>query len=267
MISKIRIHMKRIASCSLIALSLAVGLAANETPSETIDLFNGRDLDGWQVVVGDSGFVDDQSVFQVVDGAVHVYKDAIDGSEQPFGYLLSEDEYSDYRLSLEYKWGRKKFPPRGGFEDVRDAGVCYHVQAPFVIWPTSAECQIQEGDTGDVWVIKVRATSTVHPEIMNYWPADEGGVKLTKGGGSDEYQRFLRSYCYEQPGWNRVELVIRGDHATYIINGRVANRVSDLKRWDESSSSWQALDRGRILLQAEGAEIFYRNVTLQPLGD
>jgi len=258
--------MNRLISSILIGWSLvSAGLAADNAAADATPLFNGRDLEGWQVVVGDNGVVPNQDIFHVTDGMLHAYKNAADGSDQPFGYLLSIAEYADYRLTLEYKWGVKKFAPRGGPDDVRDAGVCYHVHGPFVIWPTSVECQIQEGDTGDVWAINTRATSTVHPDNMNFWSLENGAVEQTKGDKPKGYQRFLRSYYYEQPGWNRIELIVRGDSATYLINGHVANRVTNLKQWDDATASWQALTKGKILLQAEGAEIFYRNVTIQPL--
>jgi hypothetical protein len=258
--------MKRFICGTLFAWSMVcAGRAADDLPGKTLPLFNGRNLDGWEVVVGDKGVVANQNLVQVVDGVIHVYKDAVDGSEQPFGYLLTIAEYGEYRLSLEYKWGTKKFAPRADADTVRDAGVCYHVRAPLEIWPTSVECQIQEGDTGDVWAIHTQVTSTIHSDIMNYCPAEDGGIETTRGDDPRGYRRFLRSYCYEQPGWNRVELIVSGDRATYLVNGHVANRVTKLKSWDEATASWQPLTKGKILLQAEGAEIFYRNVTIQPL--
>jgi Domain of Unknown Function (DUF1080) len=241
-------------------------LPAAETAAAVTPLFNGRNLDGWYVYLQDRPAGAPQDIVQVNDGVIHLYKDAAATTPQPFGYLITNAEYSDYHLTLEYQWGRKKFAPRAGADTVRDAGVCYHVLAPDVIWPTSVECQIQEGDTGDVWLIHTRATSHVHRDNMNSWTVGQpGGVDLTKGDNPTGYQRFLRSYCYEQPGWNRVELIVRGDTATYLVNGHIANRVTGLKHWDAAAASWQPLTKGKILLQAEGAEIFYRNITLQPL--
>lgn len=258
--------MQRFTGIILLGLSVVGAVpAADDLTGAATPLFNGRDLEGWEVIVGDQGVVAKQDIFQVTDGVLHAYKDAAAGSEQPFGYLLSAAEYGDFRLSLEYMWGDKKFAPRAEADTVRDAGVCYHVRGPFVIWPTSVECQIQEGDTGDVWAIHTQVTSTVHSDIMNYWPAENGGVEVTKGDDPKGYRRFLRSYCYEQPGWNRIELIVRGDSATYVINGHVANRVTRLKFWDEATASWLPLTKGKILLQAEGAEVFYRNVTIAPL--
>ena len=60
-------------------------------------------------------------------------------------------------------------------------------------------------------------------------------------------------------------LVVRGDRASYYVNGHLVNEVTQLKQWNDAAKEWQPLTKGRILLQAEGAEIFYRNVTLQPL--
>lgn len=259
----------RVALLGLLGSLLTPGLTpAAEAPDAAapVPLFNGRNLDGWRVFLPDQAPAAKQNVFQVTDGMIHVYNEAVAGSKQPFGYLITSAEHADYRLALEYRWGPNKFAPRADVDTVRDAGVCYHVLAPDEIWPTSVECQIQEGDTGDAWLIHTRATSHVHPDNMNYWTLDQtSGVELTKGDNPRGYQRFLRSYSYEQPGWNRIELIVRGDSATYVVNGHVANRVTGLKHWDAASASWQPLTKGRILLQAEGAEIFYRNITLLPL--
>jgi hypothetical protein len=58
---------------------------------------------------------------------------------------------------------------------------------------------------------------------------------------------------------------VRGDTATYIVNGFVNMRVTDLKRWDAATETWLPLDHGRIALQAEYAELFYRNIRIRPL--
>jgi hypothetical protein len=47
------------------------------------------------------------------------------------------------------------------------------------------------------------------------------------------------------------------------VNGRRVNAASDIETDD--GDGWGALSRGRIALQAEGAEVFYRNVQIRPL--
>src|SRR5205823_12491249 len=77
---------------------------------------------------------------------------------QDFGYLATGREYSNYHVRLRYRWGQKRFVPRA--QDKRDAGLLYHFQGPDVIWPRSVESQIQEGDTGDIFLVSGTGTST-----------------------------------------------------------------------------------------------------------
>lgn len=245
---------------------LAFVPAITATDPSAVSLFNGRDLAGWSVFLDGRPPGEPQDIVQVSDGLIHFYRDAPEGSPQPMGYLITQAEYADYRLTLEYRWGSKKLAPRAEPDVARDSGLCFHVQAPDKIWPVSMECQIQEGDTGDAWLIQTRATSRVHPDTQGYWPPKlAGGQEVTKGEKPGVYRRFIRYYSHEQPGWNRVEVIVRGDRATFLVNGRQVNEVTAMKRWDEASGTWQPLTRGKILLQAEGAEILYRNLTLEPL--
>src|SRR6476620_5421878 len=86
-------------------------------------LSNGKDLDGWHVVIG-PGRADTNHWIQVHGGMIHMYKDSIQGSKQPSGYIVSSNEYSNYHLKLEYKWGEKRFGDRSNSR--RDAGILYH---------------------------------------------------------------------------------------------------------------------------------------------
>lgn len=264
------VRMVTLTSCIVMLLLVGLGLsgsgAAQTANVNRQSLFNGRNLDGWEVhIEGRTGPVAEQTVFQVRDGQIHVYRDDAAGSHQPFAMLVTKEEYSDYRLTLEYRWGEKKFEPRAGRGMPRDAGVCYHVQGPIEIWPVSVECQIQEGDTGDIWAIKTQVTSTEHPDTRGFWDPAQGGVEVTRGTVPLAYHRFIRRAYMEREGWNHVEVIVRGDEATHIINGEVVNRALRMKYYDEATRTWQPLTRGRILLQAEGAELFYRNVELTPL--
>src|SRR2546430_6468708 len=72
-------------------------------------LFNGQNIDGWYIVLGKNRTNDPNHLVRVENGAIHMYKDAADGSPQPAGYVATEKEYSNYHLRLEYKWGAKRF--------------------------------------------------------------------------------------------------------------------------------------------------------------
>lgn len=247
---------------SLTCITCTAAWADAELPAE-IRLFNGKDLEGWRVLEGGrskatNGEADD-AIFVVKQEVIHVYPTQTDDTQQDFAALVTEAEYENYVLTLQYKWGDKKFAPRNN--SVRDAGLIFHVCNTEVFWPHGMECQIQEGDTGDIWALGTQVTSTVSGHVRNY---DAKGKRHTRGK-ENFYGRFHRSYCWEQPGWNQLEIMVEGDHAIYKVNGHVVNEAIDMRRWDEASSSWQPLTHGPIALQAEGAEIFYREIVLEPL--
>jgi hypothetical protein len=227
-------------------------------------LFNGRNLDGWSAHYASKtapGAPPPAQFFDVENGVIHVYRDETAGSEQPNAYLLSNAEHRDYKLSLEYRWGEKKFAPRLNL--VRDSGLLYHVHRQREAdWPASIESQIQEGDTGDLWVISARASSFLDPKVRRFTLPENGGVPLTLGDNG-KFERVRHGRVNEYPGWNTVEIIVKGDRAMHIVNGVPNLRVHDMKSWD--AGNWLKLDHGRIALQAEGAEVFYRNVRIRPL--
>jgi hypothetical protein len=257
-----------IAACIIAAWTMAGAATAAETSPAWKPIFNGRNLDGWSVQYASKTPADAPpaaSIFRVENGEIHAYPTQAAGSEQPNAVLVTTSDHRDYRLSLEYKWGEKKFPPR--LDHVRDAGLLYNVHRDRPAdWPAAIESQIQEGDTGDLWAVSARASSFIDPKSQRYALPENGGVAITVGN-EGKFERVRHGRVNEYPGWNTVEVIVRGDRATHIVNGVVNMRASDLKSWDATSNSWVPLNHGRIALQAESAEIFYRNIRIRPLTD
>ncbi len=217
-------------SWTVLWLVLLIGAPMAHGQGTTRSLFNGKDLSGWSIFIshkdGADPRTDPKGVFQVEDGVIHV-------SGEEFGCLTTKDEYENYRLKLEVKWGDKKWPPR--LNDRRDSGILVHCVGPEKIWTKSIECQIQEHDFGDFHLV---SGTTI-----------EVGGKVRK-------DRIIKTKDAEKPNgeWNTVEVVCDGDKITNIVNGVVVNEGTKASE-----------TRGRILLQSEGAEVFYRNVELTPL--
>jgi len=208
-------------------------LARASRPPKTVRLFNGRDFSGWYTFIeGDGRNNDPDRIFTIeAGGVIHVLG-------KKMGYLGTEKEYSNYRLSLEFKWGEKKWPPHEN--EPRDAGVLYHCVGPDKVWMKSVECQIEEGDCGDVWLT-----------------GGEGGApSLTVKGKKYTGGRVIKFADYEKPKgeWNQVTVVADGDKIQHYINGKLNMEGSE-----------SSLTSGKINLQSEGAEIYYRNVTLTAL--
>ncbi|MEY2465592.1 MAG: hypothetical protein QOD03_113, partial [Verrucomicrobiota bacterium] len=192
-------------------------------------LFDGKSLKGWHVFLKDRNAVvsDTNHLVQVHEGEIQFYKDAEAGRSQPSGCVMTDKEFSNYHLRLEYKWGEKKFSSRPNAR--RNSGLLYHCGADKV-WPDSVQCQIQEEDTGDLFALSTRVTSSVDPATTNAIPVFlEGGVLLDQGAFGTNV-RFIRNPMNEHAGWNTVEIIVRGDSATHIVNGKVNNRCSNIRQ-------------------------------------
>jgi hypothetical protein len=259
-----------------VAISVAIILVASNAvgakPSGKNDwrpLFNGKDLSGWHVILTpDKKGIDPERVFQVHEGVIHVYRDVPQGAKVPIGYLASDDSYSWYHLRLEFRWIGKRFGHR--ITMPRDAGVLYHAGAEKKVWPRSIECQIQEGDVGDCFTVNgTQVQTTVDPEVLKtglrrYLPAEDGGVDGVWGGPS--VSRIVKSATHEVDGWNTVEVIVRGDEeAIHRINGHEVFRARNLQHLDADELSWVPLKFGHLLLQAEYAEVQYRNLQIKPI--
>lgn len=226
-------------------------------------LFNGRDLSGWYTFVDGKRNHDPQAIVQVRDGVVHMYRDTPAGAPVPYAYIATEAEYEEYDFRFEYRWGVKKFGERVNAK--RDAGLIYHFVGEDKIWPRGIECQVQEEDTGDIYVVLAQVSSTVAPGTRIYKAPGDGGVPVTIGGAK-QIARIQKSRTLEKPEWNKVEVRVRRGAGTHLVNGEENAAWTDLRQPESASSErFVPLNRGRLLLQAEGAEIMYRNIEIREI--
>lgn len=226
-------------------------------------LFNGKTLDGWKVVLqGHKPGEDPEKIFQPVNEELHVYRDTPAGKKMPFGVILSDDSFSEYRFRFEYRWGEKKFAPRQNV--IRDAGLLFHVVGPEKIWPMSVECQVQEGDTGDNYLVYTGCDSPVDSSGKKYLDVADGG-KWASFYGPNRVTRVVKSETLEKDGWNTVEVIVRGDSAIYIVNGKINNYLINMRAPIGPDNQVVPLTSGRLALQCEGAELFYRKIEIMEL--
>jgi hypothetical protein len=272
---------------SALAATMTTGAQSDWTP-----LWNGKNLESWSTWMrqpepasdvpglargADGNYADPigsgrdpLKVFTVVadvDG-----KPAIRISGEVFGELRTARSFENYHLKLQFKWGEKKWPPRDRRETPRDSGLLYHVHAPpgqdGRTWARSIELQIQEGDVGDLYAIgstiavrsKERPNTT--PALFDYDPTGEW-MFFTQS--HRQQGRVIKQPNNEKPHgeWNSVELIAFGDEAIHIVNGKVVMRLRHPMRIDADVPA--AVTSGPIILQSEGAEIFYRDIQIRPL--
>ena len=275
--------MRAVASLLLLYLAASPTGAAAQTavrPDRAIQLFDGRSLDAFYTWLVDSHRDDPLRVFTVVDqvdGAP-----AIRVSGERWGGLVTRETYRDYHLIVEFRWGLATWAKRRNA--ARDSGVLIHGQGEDGntgkdfngAWMRSVEAQIIEGGVGDIILVAgyEKDGTRLTPHLAAKAGRDRDGEsvfdpraepsefdrgRLNWYGRDVDWQDglgFRGRDDVESPygGWTRLEVIADGDRVTNIVNGKVVN---------EGSRS--SLTEGRILIQSEGAEIYFRRIDLQPL--
>jgi hypothetical protein len=215
------------------AMALALSSArTEEKEGKTIKLFNGKDLSGWKTFLDprDKGKTKPEDVWSVKEGILIC-------KGKPYGYILTDKEYGDYKLELEWLWN-----PDEKVRGKRNSGVFVHVSGPDKIWPKGAEAQLMEGNAGDFWLVDGFKLDVDKERQDKKTPRHYYRIKTDKPVEKDIGE------------WNKYEITCKGDTITLVINGQKVNAGTNAQR-----------SKGKILLQSEGAEIHFRNVKLTPL--
>ncbi len=239
-------------------------------------LFNGQDLQGWDTYLG-PGYdtvtktwdtipvglnIDPSKVFDVVD--LNGEK-VLRISGEKFGGISTKAEFENFHLQLEFKWGDKQWPPNETGK--KDAGLMYYGVGPQGadggFWLRSHEFQIEEGDCGDYWacagaVADVRSTMKEDSTFVY----DKDGELHTFSTESPDGRHCIKNPDAEKPSgeWNVVDLYCFGPTAVHMING-IVNMVLQNSRQIEGDKEIP-LVKGKIQLESEGAEIFFRNIRI-----
>jgi hypothetical protein len=254
--------------------TIANGQTADETkppaaPNGVIRPLASNDLSSFTSWLKTTGREDPQGVFRVENGVLRC-------GDEDFGYVATRHAYRDYHLTVEYRWGRKN--PRDKY--VRNSGVLLHGVgadgAANNVWMTSIECQLAQGCEGDLIVIRGKeASGNAFPATISSHTmvAEDGKTRWREGGKPTVYSGKQFWWSKHQPffkelidtrgkddvasplgEWTKVEALCHGARITIRINGVKVNEC-----FDAQPAS------GRILLQAEGHEVFFRNLELRPL--
>ncbi|BFM11283.1 hypothetical protein R50072_14360 [Simiduia litorea] len=190
-------------------------------------------------------------------------------SGEIYGALISKRSYRNYHLKVQVQWGQKKWPARADL--LRDTGILYHSIGPYGAdhwrsWMLSQELQIMEGHIGDYWS---QATSAMDirafpPEyIMN--PVASLEQPFLSVGYEQAIKGFVlrRENRESQQGWTDVELICYEGQSLHIVNGEVVMVLRN-SRYKEGSE-FLPLREGKIQLQSEAAEVFFRQIQVREL--
>ena len=194
-------------------------MTARSQDKDTIALFNGKDLEDWHIYL--DADADPKNVWKVQNGEIFC-------TGKPTGFLRTQQEYSDYKLVLEWRW-----PEKPG-----NSGVLLHMGGEEKIWPLCIEAQLMHKRAGDF--VGMGYT-------FNENKAKKGGFISYTPHMSDPSEKELG-------GWNKYEITCKDDTIEAAINGQIQNKATGVN-----------ISKGYIGLQSEGVPIIFRNIKLTPL--
>ena len=192
-------------------------------------------------------------------------------SGEYYGALVSKKEYQNYHLQLKFRWGDKKWEPRKKL--LKDTGILYHSIGPmgaehWRTWMLSQEFQIMEGHTGDYWnqsssAIDIRAYT---PEYLMNPMAHESQDYLHIGEKGPFKNYCLRSNNYEKPHgeWNTLDLYCFEGKSLHVVNDNVVMILKN-SRYLNDSGEFVELKKGKIQLQSEAAEVFFKDIKIREI--
>jgi hypothetical protein len=206
------------------------GASKPVSPAKGTDLFNGKDLSGWEYVAGTSG--DITQVASIKAGVVTTVG-------KPNGYIVSRSAYADYLLHVEWRWTDLVANP------ATNGGVLVNISSGPVqqnLWPTSLQVQLKVQRAGDVLGMgQARCTELPPPAPIPNSPS----ATLLRREPSNEVALGE---------WNTTDITMRNGSIEVKVNGVVQNRASGC-----TPSS------GRIGFQLEGYPFELRNVRIGPV--
>ena len=211
-------------SALLLGLSMLVLSCSTDNK---IELFNGQDLDNWNIIV-DSEDGEPKDLFYVEDGLMNTIGD-------PFGYIQTIESYNNFKLHLEWRWT----------EEPSNSGVLLNVQGPELIFPHCVEAQLMHGKAGDFVLMGKGAAITVKDSTYLV---------------TSEERRYLAIPKFEESSenpageWNSYDITSKDGILELYVNGVLQNK-----------GTGTTLTEGNIALQSEGGPMQFRNIYLQPL--
>ncbi|MBB6001696.1 DUF1080 domain-containing protein [Arcicella rosea] len=240
---------------------------------EWIKLFNGKNLDGWDIkIAGENLNVNYKNTFRVEDGMMRIAYDQYKTFDDKFGHIYYKTPYSYYIIRFEYRFQGEQLAG-GASWNVRNSGVMLHSQSAKSLskgqsFPVSLELQLLGGlGKGE------RHTGNL---------CTPGTEVYMNGKIVTDHCTDSHSKTYHGDQWVKAEAIVYGDSLIHhIIEGDTVltfekmhiggGFVSQDYDWKQAKidngAEWikkdgQPLKEGYIAMQAESHAIDFRNIEL-----
>ncbi len=262
---------------SVLLCTIALAFTAVSKKDHWKPLFNGKDLSGWDTYIApdldDAGKPITGTPIGLNNDPRHVFTVIPDNGEnvirisgENWGAISTKKEYENYHLQLQFKWGALSWGQKKGKK--KDSGLLYHsvgaYGADYGAWMRSQEFQVEEGNCGDYWgVAGGMADVPVLKKSETDYVYSPQGKLITFSQGSKQGRHCIKQGDAENPTgqWNTLDLYCHGDTSIHVVNGRVMMVLYHNAQLGQELP----LAKGKIQIQSEGAEIFYRQIKIQPI--
>jgi hypothetical protein len=217
-------------------ITLTVFSCAFPGRQQSTSLFNGKDLSGWHADVPE---IDTNAAAR---NPFIVRNGMLVSLGKPNGHLITDAEYQNYRLQVEYRFADKP----------GNCGILVHASTPralYKMFPKSIEVQMMHQNAGDFWCIVEDITV---PDMEK-----RRGPKKNWGITEGKERRILNlTEGSEKPlgQWNTMIIECLKDTIKVWVNG-------DLVNYGYKATA----QKGHIAMQAEGSEVEFRKLELRPV--
>jgi hypothetical protein len=180
----------------LVAVLATLTLAAPAPAAEPRELFDGRDLAGWEFTTNPATAIATVCTVRP-DGLIAA-------AGQPVGFIATTAAYSNYRLHAEWRW-----PGKPG-----NSGVLVHISSGprDRVWPLCYQVQMKNKFVGDL----LPMAGATFAEPLTSVP---GAATAIKGYTAPDSEKPAGE-------WNTCDVICRGDTIEVIVNGVRQNRIT-----------------------------------------
>ena len=231
-------------------------------PKEWIQLFNGKNLDGWTPKIRGYALGENfANTFRVENGLMKVAYDGYDAFNERFGHIFYKDNFSHYVLAVEYRFVGDQATKGPGWA-IRNSGMMVHGQDPKTMgkdqdFPMSIEVQLLGGN------------GTAKRTTANL--CTPGTNVVMDGKLITQHCVNSKSETYHGDQWVRAEVEVHGSgKVRHWVNGSMVLEYEQPQIGGGNVSGHDPavkkdgtlLESGSISLQSESHPVEFRKVEL-----
>jgi hypothetical protein len=236
--------------------------AQTETEENWIQLWNGKDLNDWQIKFrGYELGYNLNNTFRVEDGLLRVRYDDWEGWDNQFGHIFYNGEFSHYRLRVEYRFVDEQVKGGPGWA-FRNNGLMLHGQSAESMeldqdFPVSIEVQLLGGNGTDERSTMNLCTPGTNVVMDGVLVEDHCMVSGSKTFHGDQWVTVE----VEVKGGEIIRHFVEGEEVMSYVQPQLDPRDKHFSKFLPEDGNL-IISKGSISLQAESHPTDFRKVEL-----